>query len=63
MTYVLVLEYCDGGDLAVALNDVTPPNFFINVASGVANGMFYLHKMNYMHRDSESFHCLPFAYE
>eukprot|EP00578_Thalassiosira_sp_NH16_P006022 CAMPEP_0181137074 /NCGR_PEP_ID=MMETSP1071-20121207/33517_1 /TAXON_ID=35127 /ORGANISM="Thalassiosira sp., Strain NH16" /LENGTH=705 /DNA_ID=CAMNT_0023223815 /DNA_START=158 /DNA_END=2278 /DNA_ORIENTATION=- len=51
VTYVLVLEYCDGGDLAVALNDVTPPNFFINVASGVANGMFYLHKMNYMHRD------------
>lgn len=51
LTYCLVLEYCDGGDLAVALSSKTPPKFFTTVASGVANGMFYLHKMGYMHRD------------
>jgi serine/threonine protein kinase len=47
-----VLEFCDGGDLAVALAcGDTPPKFFTNVASSIANGMFYLHKMKYMHRD------------
>ena len=52
LTYCLVLEFCDGGDLAVALaRGCTPPKFFSNVASGVANGMFYLHKMKFMHRD------------
>ena len=35
----------------MALTGDTPPRFFTNVASGVANGMFYLHKMKYMHRD------------
>ena len=52
LTYCLVLEYCDGGDLAAALaGGNTPTKFFTNVASGVANGMFYLHKMKYLHRD------------
>jgi len=49
--YCLVLEYCDGGDLSVALASNTPPKFFTNVSAGVANGIFYLHKMKYMHRD------------
>ncbi|KAL7532647.1 hypothetical protein ACHAWF_004204, partial [Thalassiosira exigua] len=51
LTYCLVLEFCDGGDLSAALAGRTPPKFFTQVASGVANGLFYLHKMNYMHRD------------
>jgi serine/threonine protein kinase len=52
LTYCLVLEFCDGGDLALVLaRGCTPHNFFNNVASGVANGMFYLHKMKFMHRD------------
>jgi len=52
LTYCLVLEYCDGGDLSDALAaGNTPPKFFTNVASGVANGLYYLHKMKYMHRD------------
>mmetsp|Transcript_7123 Transcript_7123/g.16190 ORF Transcript_7123/g.16190 Transcript_7123/m.16190 type:complete len:711 (+) Transcript_7123:178-2310(+) len=51
LTYCVVLEYCGGGDLEVALTGNTPPKFFTNVASGVANGMYYLHKMKYMHRD------------
>lgn len=51
LMYCLVLEYCDGGDLSVALASDTPPRFFTNVSSGVANGIFYLHKMKYMHRD------------
>lgn len=51
LMYCLVLEYCDGGDLSVALACETPPRFFTNVAAGVANGIFYLHKMKYMHRD------------
>ena len=51
LMYCLVLEYCDGGDLSVALASNTPPKFFTNVSAGVANGIFYLHKMKYMHRD------------
>lgn len=51
LTYCLVLEYCNGGDLSVALAGNTPPKFFGTVASGVAKGMFYLHKMGFMHRD------------
>ena len=52
LTYCLVLEYCNGGDLAMALAaNNTPPKFFTTVTSGVANGLSYLHKMKYMHRD------------
>lgn len=51
LTYCLVLEYCNGGDLDVALEQDTPPTFFNIVSTGVANGLFYLHKMKYMHRD------------
>ena len=55
LTYCLVLEYCDGGDLDTYLHgnggSITPPNFFQTVAKGVASGLLYLHKKNIMHRD------------
>lgn len=51
LTYCLVLEYCNGGDLSEALLRSTPPKFFSNVSSGVANALFYLHKNNFLHRD------------
>jgi hypothetical protein len=51
LTYCLVLEYCDAGDLSAALKHRTPPNFFIRVASSVASGMAYLHGRNILHRD------------
>lgn len=51
LTYCLVLEYCDRGDLSMALAEATPPKFFTHVMSGVAEGLHYLHKMKYMHRD------------
>lgn len=51
LTYCLVLEYCDGGDLSVALSGNTPPKFFSNVTSGIASGLCYLHQKKYMHRD------------
>jgi mitogen-activated protein kinase kinase kinase 11 len=51
LTYCLVLEYCDGGDLSASLSRMTPPNFFKIVASGVASGLLYLHKKKILHRD------------
>jgi hypothetical protein len=42
LTFCLVLEYCDGGDLATALKRTTPKNFFFHVASGVAKGLVYV---------------------
>mmetsp|Transcript_25541 Transcript_25541/g.41518 ORF Transcript_25541/g.41518 Transcript_25541/m.41518 type:complete len:765 (-) Transcript_25541:1453-3747(-) len=55
LTYCLVLEYCNGGDLDAYLHgnggSITPPNFFETVAKGVASGLLYLHKKNIMHRD------------
>ena len=51
LTYCLVLEYCDGGDLSAVLMKDTPSNFFITVASDVVKGLCYLHKKNILHRD------------
>ncbi|EJK52598.1 hypothetical protein THAOC_28110 [Thalassiosira oceanica] len=51
LTYGLILEYCNGGDLMLAMNEMTPPNFYMTIAVGVASGLFYLHKMEYLHRD------------
>lgn len=51
LTYCLVLEYCDGGDLSVALAGTTPDKFFLNVTSDIARGLKYLHNKKYMHRD------------
>ena len=51
LTYCLVLEYCNAGDLSCALQSPTPPDFFIRVATDIANGMAYLHKRGVLHRD------------
>lgn len=50
-TYGLVLEYCNAGDLAAALQRSVPSNFFWKIADDVANGMSYLHRKNVLHRD------------
>lgn len=50
-TYGIVLEFCNGGDLNLALTKKTPPNFFWRVAEDVANGMLYLHRKKILHRD------------
>ena len=36
-TYGLVLEYCNAGDLAAALQRSVPSNFFCKIADDVAN--------------------------
>jgi mitogen-activated protein kinase kinase kinase 11 len=51
LTFCLVLEYCDGGDLSVALQKCTPRNFFFHVASSISKGMSYLHNKGIIHRD------------
>jgi len=51
LTYCLVLEYCNGGDLASALTKPTSSNFFKKVTTDMANGMRYLHKKGIIHRD------------
>lgn len=54
LTYCVVLEYCDGGDLHQALQRPTPPGFFLRVAGGVATGLAFLHGRGIMHRDLKS---------
>jgi hypothetical protein len=51
LTYCLVLEYCNAGDLATALKYPTPRNFLFHVASSIANAMSYLHSRHVIHRD------------
>jgi Protein kinase domain len=51
LTFCLVLEYCDAGDLQDALLRVTPRNFFFHVAASIAKGMAYLHNRSIIHRD------------
>ena len=51
LTFCLVLEYCNAGDLATALERPTPPNFFFLVASSISKGMTYLHSRGIIHRD------------
>jgi len=51
LTYCLVLEYCNAGDLAAALSNRTPADFFTFVATSVANGLAYLHSRGVIHRD------------
>jgi len=51
LTYCLVLEFCNGGDMSRALKKSTPSNFFNCIALGVANGLGYLHKKKILHRD------------
>lgn len=54
LSFGLVLEYCDGGDVGEALKRPTPPGFFLRVAKGVASAAAYLHQAGYMHRDIKS---------
>ncbi|KAI2489898.1 protein tyrosine kinase [Fragilaria crotonensis] len=51
LTYCLVLEYCNGGDLQEAMKKSTHPKFFFKVASDIAHGMAYLHHRGIVHRD------------
>jgi hypothetical protein len=51
LTYCLVLEYCNAGDLATALKYPTPRNFLFHVARSIANAMSYLHSRHVIHRD------------
>eukprot|EP00977_Amphora_coffeiformis_P011575 scaffold2782_cov182-Amphora_coffeaeformis.AAC.5 len=51
LTFCLVLEYCDAGDLDTAMQRVTPRNFVSHVAISMAKGMAYLHKRGIIHRD------------
>ena len=51
LTFCLVLEYCDAGDLDTAMQRVTPRNFVPHVAMSMAKGMAYLHKRGIIHRD------------
>ena len=51
LTFCLVLEYCEGGDLSTVLQRVTPRTFFFHTATGIAQGMTYLHHRGIIHRD------------
>mmetsp|Transcript_3646 Transcript_3646/g.6119 ORF Transcript_3646/g.6119 Transcript_3646/m.6119 type:complete len:808 (+) Transcript_3646:32-2455(+) len=51
LTYCLVLEYCDGGDLHDALQKPTHSKFFHKIATDIAHGMAYLHNRGIIHRD------------
>lgn len=50
-TRCLILEYCDAGDLELALKQPVPPNFFFHVSKSIANGLSYLHDRGILHRD------------
>jgi serine/threonine protein kinase len=58
LTYCLVLEFCDGGDLSAALEQPTPSGFVLKVALDVASGLYYLHKKKLIHRDIKPSNCL-----
>eukprot|EP00934_Nitzschia_sp_Nitz4_P003068 Nitzschia sp. Nitz4//scaffold39_size137210//54112//56685//NITZ4_003197-RA/size137210-processed-gene-0.112-mRNA-1//-1//CDS//3329550377//3058//frame0 len=51
LTYCLVLEYCNAGDLATVMRYPTPKNFFFTVSLSIANAMAYLHSRRVIHRD------------
>jgi len=51
LTYCLVLEYCNAGDLNTALKYRTPKNFFFHVGISIANAMAYLQTRHIIHRD------------
>ena len=51
LTFCLVLEYCDAGDLASALAKTVPADFFFHVATSVSKGLVYLHSRGLIHRD------------
>jgi mitogen-activated protein kinase kinase kinase 11 len=51
LTYCLVLEYCSGGDLTLAMGKPTHSSFFFKIAEDIAHGMSYLHNRGIIHRD------------
>ena len=51
LTYCLVLEFCNSGDLGAALANPTPTNFFDRVSKDMANGLAFLHSRDVIHRD------------
>lgn len=51
LTYCLVLEYCNAGDLNTVLKYPTPRNFFFHVGISIGNAMAYLHSRHIVHRD------------
>lgn len=51
LTYCLVLEFCNSGDLGAALVNPTPTNFFDRVSKDMANGLAFLHSRDVIHRD------------
>ena len=51
LTFCLVLEYCNSGDLCDALDRTTPRGFFMKTSTGIAKGMAYLHSKGIIHRD------------
>lgn len=53
-THCLVMEFCEGGDLRMALRRPTPKGFFLRMARGIASGMAYLHSKSILHRDLKS---------
>lgn len=56
LTYCLVLEYCNAGDLSAALTKETPPNFFDRVSKDMACGLAFLHSRDVIHRDIKVTH-------
>ena len=50
LTFCLVLEYCNAGELTNALKYPTAPGFFFHVATSIAKGVAYLHSRGVMHR-------------
>lgn len=50
LTFCLVLEYCNAGDLQTAMRLPTAPGFFFHVAMSMAKGVAYLHSRGVMHR-------------
>lgn len=50
-SYGMLIEYCDGGDLASALELPTPAGFLMRVGVAIAAGMTHLHQMGILHRD------------
>ena len=51
LTYCLVLEFCNSGELGAALANPTPTNFFDRVSKDMANGLAFLHSRDVIHRD------------
>jgi STE20-like kinase len=50
----MILEFCDGGSLDTKLFDPTQPMTAadqLKIVSGIAKGLYHLHKNQIVHRD------------